>query len=498
MVAGLIDASIILPPGFISSRSPQELLGLLEHERAHVARGDIRIALVQRILTALLWWSPAMHWISARVEEEREMACDEAAAVRVGDARAFAKTLTEHAEAQLFWGWPKLVVGAARRRSQLGRRVRRLLDIAGGAKRPLGAAARGCAAVLLAAVAATALATPRLAAQGVDDEDRIAPEAPAAAEAARAPRAPRAPRAVEEETARAVAEEARAARASSEEDLEAAREAFDEAQERFNEAVGAAAESRAEGRRNRQREQELTEARRGLQAAARELGLVSAANARRAMAWAPGMQVNVHGLPNAEAIGQAAEVWADSLSAMSDDFDFDLDFDYDVQTGQNMAFVDLQNASDLPGFGVTAAVGWGGRNDSPLLAAVRSGDLDMVEVLVDAGADVNAQAAGGSPLMSAVQSGARDMVALLLENGADANLSVRGQGTPLMTAIRTGDRDMVRLLADAGARIDENSRYGETALMAAVRSGDVDLVRLLIELGADVEGGPRPVDEEEG
>ena len=40
-----------------------------------------------RIALALLWWSPALHWISRRIDEEREVACDEAAVDRTGDAK---------------------------------------------------------------------------------------------------------------------------------------------------------------------------------------------------------------------------------------------------------------------------------------------------------------------------------------------------------------------------------------------------------------------------
>jgi hypothetical protein len=129
MAAGLVRPCIILPDHMAAEIDAPELAALLEHERAHIERRDMAVALVQRVLTALLWWSPAVHWISRRMDEEREVACDEAAVARTGDAHAFARSLTSQAENQLWARAPRLAVGAIGPRSHLGRRVRRLIDM---------------------------------------------------------------------------------------------------------------------------------------------------------------------------------------------------------------------------------------------------------------------------------------------------------------------------------------------------------------------------------
>ncbi len=130
MAAGLFRPSIILPEHMADGMDSEELAALLEHERAHIERRDMLAALAQRVLTALLWWSPAVHWISRRMDEEREVACDEAAVARTGDAHAFARSLASQAENQLRRRAPRLAVGAIGPRSHLGRRVRRLVGMA--------------------------------------------------------------------------------------------------------------------------------------------------------------------------------------------------------------------------------------------------------------------------------------------------------------------------------------------------------------------------------
>ena len=134
IAAGLFRPSILLPVGFEADLERPGMVALLEHERAHVERRDMLVALGQRLALALLWWSPAMHWISRRMDEEREVACDEIAVERTGDPRAFALTLTHQAESQLWAQTPQLAAGAIGGRSQFGRRISRLVELARGGK----------------------------------------------------------------------------------------------------------------------------------------------------------------------------------------------------------------------------------------------------------------------------------------------------------------------------------------------------------------------------
>ena len=163
-------------------------------------------------------------------------------------------------------------------------------------------------------------------------------------------------------------------------------------------------------------------------------------------------------------------------------------------------------------------------NLTPLFMAAKNGTATMIEVLAEAGADVNpANTSGTTPLMLAAASGRADAVRILLDLGADVNAKdvTNGQNA-LMFAAALGRADVVRMLAENGAALDENThvseiikreyRYreqqagnanrseqirregatslptmgGMTALHFATREGHLDTVRALVEAGADV------------
>lgn len=180
MAAGLFRPCIVLPES-IALASPG-MAGLLEHEHAHIRRRDMLAALGQRITLALLWWSPALYWISRRMDEEREVACDEAAVDRTGDARAFARSLTTQAENQLWVRAPRLAVGAIGPRSHFGRRVRRLIDIAKTGGPQTRYSGRLAFAGLVLAVGVAAMVTPRFTAEAQPPASDVQGEKPAAGE----------------------------------------------------------------------------------------------------------------------------------------------------------------------------------------------------------------------------------------------------------------------------------------------------------------------------
>ena len=85
--------------------------------------------------------------------------------------------------------------------------------------------------------------------------------------------------------------------------------------------------------------------------------------------------------------------------------------------------------------------------------ALRRSDMETLERLLDAGADINA----------------RDQ---------------HGQ-TSLMIAARHGHGEVVRLLVNHGAALDHSAKYGLTALMLAVIGGHTEIVRVLVNAGAN-------------
>jgi ankyrin repeat protein len=126
------------------------------------------------------------------------------------------------------------------------------------------------------------------------------------------------------------------------------------------------------------------------------------------------------------------------------------------------------------------------RQVTPLMYAAAAGTLDAMKLLLDRGADVDAQnASGGTVLMwSAPDAG---KVRLLLDRGAHVNIASKSGRTALMlAAFSPSSGDAVRLLLSKGADVNTEDRGGMTALMAAAGSNNFPAVRMLVEAGADV------------
>ena len=92
------------------------------------------------------------------------------------------------------------------------------------------------------------------------------------------------------------------------------------------------------------------------------------------------------------------------------------------------------------------------------------------------------------PLHMAVTLGSLDLVQLLLDFGANPNLGNRSHETPLHFAAERGYTDIVQLLLKQGAHTDALTKHTHmTALLAAAENGHAEIVKLLIAQGANVE-----------
>ena len=120
-------------------------------------------------------------------------------------------------------------------------------------------------------------------------------------------------------------------------------------------------------------------------------------------------------------------------------------------------------------------------------------NVDMVKVLLDHGADVNAQdSLGNTALTLAVNYGHAEIVKVLLDNGADANLRRKDGPTALLAACQRRSVDMVKMLLEKGADVNEKSYMGDlanlmgmrTALNFAQDAGYSEIVKMLQEKGA--------------
>jgi ankyrin repeat protein len=112
-----------------------------------------------------------------------------------------------------------------------------------------------------------------------------------------------------------------------------------------------------------------------------------------------------------------------------------------------------------------------------LIWASRSGSLEAIQVLLDAGADVNLPGSSGdnwdaTPLQHAILQRQPDVVRLLLERGADPNRSA-GPGSPAPLFLAAGDTDPtnLKLLLEKGADPSVEDEDGATPLFHAVAAG---------------------------
>jgi ankyrin repeat protein len=127
------------------------------------------------------------------------------------------------------------------------------------------------------------------------------------------------------------------------------------------------------------------------------------------------------------------------------------------------------------------------RGITPLMYAAEIGSVDAMRLLLDRGADVNAQNAFGSTaLMWSVSDAAK--VRLLLDHGAQVNLTAKSGRTALIIAAFTNpSAEVVRLLLAKGAKVDVMDLRHVTPLNAATFGNDTATVRLLLDAGADID-----------
>ena len=125
--------------------------------------------------------------------------------------------------------------------------------------------------------------------------------------------------------------------------------------------------------------------------------------------------------------------------------------------------------------------------DTPLIEAVKAGDVARVEALLDQGTDPDAAAPDGTtPLHWAARDAHPAIVEHLLAAGANTNAANRYGVTPLALAAERGDAAIVGSLLDVGADPNGTTGEGETVLMVAARTGRVPVIQRLLGAGADV------------
>jgi len=122
------------------------------------------------------------------------------------------------------------------------------------------------------------------------------------------------------------------------------------------------------------------------------------------------------------------------------------------------------------------------RNDE-LIAAASRGDVAAVRQLLEEGAEVEAgDNARWTSIIHATRSGQTEVVRVLLEHGADPNVVEYGNGnmTPLHWAATSNNIEGVKMLLEHHADINAATDYGYTPLMLASDNGTPQLVQVLL------------------
>ena len=124
--------------------------------------------------------------------------------------------------------------------------------------------------------------------------------------------------------------------------------------------------------------------------------------------------------------------------------------------------------------------------ETPLSLAVSASNKELITLLLDSGASFTR---GGDPtykefsiLTVALSQGKLDIVEFLIEKGADPN---GGNGLPLAFSIMLKNADAIKLLISKGADVNYSGKKGFRPLMTAVIEGDKKIIQTLLELGAN-------------
>jgi beta-lactamase regulating signal transducer with metallopeptidase domain len=110
-VIGFVWPTLLLPVSMLSGVPAEDLKAILSHELAHIRRYDYLVNWCQMIVEAVLFFNPAVWWISRQIRIEREACCDMVVVAATGQRVRYAQMLAEWAQRLGYAGAP--AAGAA-------------------------------------------------------------------------------------------------------------------------------------------------------------------------------------------------------------------------------------------------------------------------------------------------------------------------------------------------------------------------------------------------
>ena len=123
-VVGWLRPIVLLPVAALANLTPTQIEAILAHELARIRRHDTLVDLLQSLGETILFYHPAVWWVSGRIGAERENCCDDVALAICSDRVGYASALTALQE----WRGREAVPVVAATAGPLGGRVRRILE----------------------------------------------------------------------------------------------------------------------------------------------------------------------------------------------------------------------------------------------------------------------------------------------------------------------------------------------------------------------------------
>jgi GWxTD domain-containing protein len=123
VVIGHLRPVILMPVGLLTGMPAGQVESILLHELAHIRRADYLVNLMQTLVEGLLFYHPAVWWISRVIRTERENCCDDLVVETNGDAHEYAAALASLAENR----WAMREAAMAATGGNLVKRIQRLL-----------------------------------------------------------------------------------------------------------------------------------------------------------------------------------------------------------------------------------------------------------------------------------------------------------------------------------------------------------------------------------
>ncbi|MFK7920519.1 MAG: M56 family metallopeptidase [Bacteroidia bacterium] len=123
---GFLKPIILFPIGMISQMSPEQIEAILLHELAHIKRADYLVNYFQSIVEIVLFYHPAVWWISQDLRESREHCCDDLALRQGYDRWQYAQALLQLTKTNISSKTIFAMSLTGNKHSQLSRRIQRL------------------------------------------------------------------------------------------------------------------------------------------------------------------------------------------------------------------------------------------------------------------------------------------------------------------------------------------------------------------------------------